>query len=271
MDPPRCLCLWGLLTGVALWGSSAQPGWDMYIPPRITGLRGDSIVLPCNFIHPITNYMGDIQVIWKPDIFQCLVSNNSTETSSFDNCTTGQGPSGRYRLAGDPRRHNLSLHIARLRFEDSGEYKCRVMLLKNPKWAYENKMGITLTVEARPSILNLTLLPGPLPVRVACTAEGNPVPNITWLGPAGSKVELSQNRAGPQNQMTQVLPVSRNGTYTCRAENVHGQAERSVLVGPTGPPLLLIILLPAALLLLASLLLLLLCCQWKGRCRVPGR
>ncbi|XP_039400311.1 sialic acid-binding Ig-like lectin 15 [Mauremys reevesii] len=267
MDP-RCLCLWGLLTGVALRGGWAQPGWDMYVPPRITGLRGDSIVLPCNFTHPESNYMGDIQVIWKPDIFECLVSNSSTEPGRFNNCTTGQEPSGRYRLAGDPQQHNLSLHIAGLRFEDSREYKCRVVLRENPGWAYETKMGITLTVEARPSILNLTLLPGPLPVRVACTAEGNPVPNITWLGPAGSEVEQSQNLAGPQNQTTQELSVSRIGTYTCWAENMHGWAKRSVLVGP---PLLLIIL-PAALLLLAGLLLLVLCCRWKGRGEVhPGQ
>ncbi|XP_074923570.1 sialic acid-binding Ig-like lectin 15 [Chelonoidis abingdonii] len=253
----------GQVGGGMLRGGWAQSGWDMYVPPQIMGLRGDSIVLPCNFTHPKPNYTGDIQVIWKPDIFQCLVSNSSTKTRSFDNCTTGQGPSGRYRLAGDPQRHNLSLHITGLRYEDSKGYMCRVVLRQNPAWAYENKMAIMLSVEARPSILNLTLLPGPLPVQVACTAEGNPVPNITWLGLAGSEVGQLQNTTGPQYQTTQVLSVSRIGTYTCRAENVHGQAERSVLVGPMGPPLLLIILLPAALLLLAGLLLLVLCCRWK--------
>ncbi|XP_050799625.1 sialic acid-binding Ig-like lectin 15 [Gopherus flavomarginatus] len=270
MDP-RCLWLWGLLTGGMLRGGWARPSWDMYVPPQITGLRGDSIVLPCNFTHPEPNYRGDIQVIWKPDIFQCLVSNSSTETRSFDNCTTGQGPSGRYRLAGDPRRHNLSLHITGLRYEDSKGYRCRVVLRQNPTWAYENKMAIMLSVEARPSILNLTLLPGPLPVRVACTAEGNPVPNITWLGPAGSEVGQLQNTTGSQYQTTQVLSVSQIGTYTCRVENVHGQAERSALVGPTRPPLLLIILLPAALLLLAGLLLLVLCCRRKGGRESAGR
>ncbi|XP_065405998.1 sialic acid-binding Ig-like lectin 15 [Chrysemys picta bellii] len=269
MDP-RCLWLWGLLTGGALRGGWAQRGWSMYVPPRITGLRGDSIVLPCTFTHPIPDYTGDIRVIWKPDIFQCLVRNSSTETSSFDNCTTGQGPSGRYRLAGDPRRHNLSLHIAGLQYEDSREYTCRVMIPRVPD-AYENKIGIMLNVEARPSILNLTLLPGPLPVRVACTAEGIPVPNISWRGPAGIEVVQLQNTPVSQYQTTQVVSVSQNGTYTCRAENVHYWAERSVPVGSTGPPLLLIVLLPAALLLLAGLLLLVLCCRWKGQCRVPGR
>uniref|UniRef100_A0A8C0H2I3 Ig-like domain-containing protein n=1 Tax=Chelonoidis abingdonii TaxID=106734 RepID=A0A8C0H2I3_CHEAB len=267
--PPHLL---SVSLGGMLRGGWAQSGWDMYVPPQIMGLRGDSIVLPCNFTHPKPNYTGDIQVIWKPDIFQCLVSNSSTKTRSFDNCTTGQGPSGRYRLAGDPQRHNLSLHITGLRYEDSKGYMCRVVLRQNPAWAYENKMAIMLSVEARPSILNLTLLPGPLPVQVACTAEGNPVPNITWLGLAGSEVGQLQNTTGPQYQTTQVLSVSRIGTYTCRAENVHGQAERSVLVGPMGPPLLLIILLPAALLLLAGLLLLVLCCRWKGRGVVhPGQ
>ncbi|XP_029768850.1 sialic acid-binding Ig-like lectin 15 [Terrapene carolina triunguis] len=256
--------------GGALRGGWAQTGWSMYVPPRITGLRGDSIVLPCTFAHPIPDYTGDIQVIWKPDIFQCMVS-NSTQTGSFNNCTTGQGPSGRYRLAGDPRRHNLSLHIAGLRYKDSRQYMCRVVLLEDPKWAFEDKTGITLSVEARPSILNLTLLPGPLPVRVACTAEGIPVPNITWLGPAGIEVGQLQDTHGLWNQTTQVVSVSRIGTYTCRAENVHGRAESSVPVGPTGPPLLLIIILPAALLLLTALLLLVLCCRWKGQCRVLGR
>uniref|UniRef100_A0A8C3S1S3 Ig-like domain-containing protein n=1 Tax=Chelydra serpentina TaxID=8475 RepID=A0A8C3S1S3_CHESE len=233
-----------------------HPDWSMHVPAGITGLRGDSVVLPCTFTHPQNNYMGNIQVIWKPDIFQCLVSNCSTKTDSFDNCTTGQGPSGRYCLAGDPRRHNLSLHIAGLSFEDSREYCCRVVLPGVPGAAYEQKPGITLTVEARPSILNVSLVPEPLHVRVACTAEGKPVPKITWLGPAGSEVVVSQNSTGPQYQTTQQVAVSRNGTYTCRAENVHGRAERSVLVGPTGrkgPPLMLAILLPAGLLLVCWL------------------
>ncbi|XP_053888706.1 sialic acid-binding Ig-like lectin 15 [Malaclemys terrapin pileata] len=270
MDP-RCLWLWGLLTGGALRGGWAQRGWSMYVPRRITGLRGDSTVLPCTFAHPIPDYTRDIQVIWKPDIFQCVVRNSSTDTSSFDNCTTGQGPNGRYRLAGDPRRHNLSLHIAGLHYEDSREYKCRVVLLEDPKWAYENKTGITLTVEARPSILNLTLLPGPLPVWVACTAEGIPRPNISWRGPAGIEVVQLQDTPGPRYQTTQVVSVNQTGTYTCRAENVHGRAERSVPVGSTGLPLLLIVLLPAALLLLAGLLLLVLCCRWKGGRESVGR
>ncbi|CAM4553749.1 unnamed protein product [Lepidochelys olivacea] len=273
MDP-RCVCLWGLLTGGALWGGWAEPSWNMHVPPRITGLRGGSIVLPCTFTHPLHDYMGKIQVIWKPDIFQCLVNNRSTETGSFENCTAGQEPSGRFRLAGDPRRHNLSLHIAGLRFEDSREYKCRVVLVGVKGAAYEPSAGVTLTVEAQPSILNLTLFPGPLPVRVACMAEGKPVPNITWLGPAGSEVVQLQDTPGLWNRTTQEVSVSRNGTYTCRAENMHGRVESSVLVGlkgPKGPPLLLTILLPAALFLLAVLLLLALCARWKVCCRVPGR
>ncbi|KAG6921473.1 sialic acid-binding Ig-like lectin 15, partial [Chelydra serpentina] len=198
------------LIGGTLRGGWAQPDWSMHVPAGITGLRGDSVVLPCTFTHPQNNYMGNIQVIWKPDIFQCLVSNCSTKTDSFDNCTTGQGPSGRYRLAGDPRRHNLSLHIAGLSFEDSREYCCRVVLPGVPGVAYEQKPGITLTVEARPSILNVSLVPEPLHVRVACTAEGKPVPKITWLGPAGSEVVVSQNSTGPQYQTTQQVAVSRN-------------------------------------------------------------
>ncbi|CAM5112360.1 unnamed protein product [Eretmochelys imbricata] len=266
MDP-RCVCLWGLLTGGALWGGWAEPIWNMHVLPRITGLRGGSIVLPCTFTHPLHDYMGKIQVIWKPDIFQCLVNNRSTETGSFENCTGGQEPNGRFRLAGDPRRHNLSLRIAGLRFEDSREYKCRVVLVGVTGAAYESSAGVTLTVEAQPSILNLTLFPGPLPVRVACMAEGKPVPNITWLGPAGSEVVQLQDTPGLWNRTTQEVSVSRNGTYTCRAENVHGRVESSVLVGlkgPKGPPLLLTILLPAALFLLAVVLLLALCARWKG-------
>ncbi|XP_038259856.2 sialic acid-binding Ig-like lectin 15 isoform X2 [Dermochelys coriacea] len=273
MDPCCvCLCLWGLLTGGALWGGWAEPIWNMHVPPWITGLRGDSIVLPCTFTHPHHDYMGKIQVIWKPNIFQCLVNNRSTETGSFENCTTGQEPSGRYRLAGDPRRHNLSLHIAGLRFEDSRVYKCRVVLLGIRGGAYEHSAGITLTVEAQPSILNLTLFPGPLPVWLACTAEGIPVPNITWLGPAVSEVVQLQDSTGSWNQMTQVVSVSRNGTYTCRAENVHGRVESSVLVGLKGPkgPLLLLTILPAALFLLAVLLLAL-CGRWKGGRESVGR
>ncbi|XP_075772328.1 sialic acid-binding Ig-like lectin 15 isoform X2 [Pelodiscus sinensis] len=277
MDP-RCAWLWAVLTGASLQGGSAQgswvngcwtgAGWSMCVPRQITGLRGESVVLPCNFTHPNPDYSGPIQVIWNHGVFQCQVHNGSTGTDSSDNCTAG---AGRYRLAGDPRRGDLSLSITGLRFDDNRTYRCRVELTDIPGQNWEMPDGTVLTVAARPSIQNLSLLPESRPTRLSCTAEGRPAPNVTVLGPAGDLVAVrAPNATEPTDQTTLEVALSQNGLYTCRAENAHGWAKSSMSLGPQGSSLLPIIL-PLVLLLLLGLLLLGLYCRLRGRCRVPGR
>ncbi|MBN3317296.1 SIG15 protein, partial [Atractosteus spatula] len=106
--------------------------WSMSIPAQVTGTKGQAVVLPCSFTHPQQDtYTGGIRVIWRvvslsgQVIFQCHVS-NSTEGSSAG-CVDPNAPK-RFRLQGDPRLRDLSLHIEDLQPSDSSTYYCRVEL-----------------------------------------------------------------------------------------------------------------------------------------------
>lgn len=72
-----------------------------------------------------------------------------------------------------------------------------------------------------PTILNATFDTDG--VSLVCTAEGDPVPKVTWISPSGKeKTELPSQFDRVSFQTKSSLTVMKDGNYTCVAENLAG-------------------------------------------------
>ncbi|XP_030047715.1 sialic acid-binding Ig-like lectin 15 isoform X2 [Microcaecilia unicolor] len=233
------LGLFVLFAGMAP-GSGVSPGLYTNMSLHELGIKGESAMLPCTFSSGHPSYNGTIVVIWRTDfqfkgplIFQCSITNSSSGDHSSDNCTKSDSETHRYRLAGDPRQHNLSLQIQNVTYEDKKRYYCRVNLTNITGEAWTDLTGTDFTVVARPKVMNLTLQ-GNVSVgrSLECVVEGLPLPNITWDRPENEEMPTSvETELAEQNLILSNLSVSQNGTYTCRAQNEFGCDEKSLNVG----------------------------------------
>ncbi|XP_033856754.2 sialic acid-binding Ig-like lectin 15 [Acipenser ruthenus] len=212
---------------VACKALSAVP-WSMTDQLQVNGTKNKPVVIPCIFTHPQQlGYTGRIVVIWRkhntrdgPVVFNCSTINN-TGTGS-DGCSVAS--SDRFSLAGSPKQRNLSLLIKDLHVYDSGLYYCRVELNYD---SYQSRHGATLNVPAPAQILQLSLVPDPQSgYSLLCTAEGNPLPSITWITPGG-KVTISSyvRRDTTLYQTTGILHMQAVDSYSCVATNKYGNAE----------------------------------------------
>ncbi|XP_018586282.1 vascular cell adhesion protein 1-like [Scleropages formosus] len=111
---------------------------------------------------------------------------------------------------------------------------CRCKL-SHPLWTQERTASITLNISYGPQRVNLTSrsgvlvngtlrLPAGSPLSVACTADGNPSPEIHW-SLEGSD---AQNPSGDLH-----IPVAteeHGGLYWCVARNRYGEGNASIVV-----------------------------------------
>ncbi|XP_036395445.1 sialic acid binding Ig-like lectin 15, like [Megalops cyprinoides] len=199
--------------------------WTMTVPARVNGTKGQSVVLPCSFTHPQQqSFKGEILVKWivrdfyGDPIFQCSVS-NSTEGRS-DNCSDPSAP-GRYSLWGSPQERDLSLLIRGLEFSDIQRYYCRVELDRTRRTMYQHGTGTWLHVSGPAEILNLSVVPGPMPGNssLECMAEGNPRPTLTCQSSAGPVPRSLVTTATDRFRVTVRVPMTSQDTYVCRATN----------------------------------------------------
>ncbi|XP_030047717.1 sialic acid-binding Ig-like lectin 15 isoform X2 [Microcaecilia unicolor] len=265
MGISNLLYMFVLFTGMSL-SSEATPDFYTNMSLHEQGIKGESAMLPCTFSNRHPSYNETIVVIWRTDlqfkgplIFQCSITNSSSGDHSSDNCTKSDSETHRYRLAGDPRQHNLSLQILNVTYEDKKRYYCRVNLTNITGEAWTDKTGTDFTVVARPKVMNLTLQ-GNVSVgrSLECVVEGLPLPNITWDRPENEEMPTSvETELAEQNLILSNLSVSQNGTYTCRAQNEFGRDEKSLNVGEKPrdkePGFLLLLLVLLVLLILLCL------------------
>uniref|UniRef100_H2ZVH1 Ig-like domain-containing protein n=1 Tax=Latimeria chalumnae TaxID=7897 RepID=H2ZVH1_LATCH len=220
------------------------PGnWSMTVPDEVIAMRGRSVILPCSFTFIKKGFKGEIKVIWKKyrqnsrtDFFQCN-SNTNANTEKLD-CKNVKSNDSRYRLVGDLHKNNISLQIDSVRFKDVTIYFCRVEIPQIQRGAYETQSGTNLRVIAPPSILNLTVtINSSLGYRILrCIVEGEPLPNITWIGPGNAELHKESNNitATPfpeEHQiMSEIHSVIQEGNYTCKAVNNHGHDEKITFI-----------------------------------------
>lgn len=113
-------------------------------------MEGHPVVLPCTYSHPQHAQHSSLQVLWRHGpgsiVFRCTVRAGATA------CETGPQQNHRYRLEGDPKKHNLSLRINDATLQDGGHYYCRVEIQGREHKSFGEEAETRLRVEGREDI-----------------------------------------------------------------------------------------------------------------------
>ncbi|XP_026153415.1 protein turtle homolog A-like [Mastacembelus armatus] len=134
-----------------------------------------------------------------------------------------------------------ALRLEGLQLDDQGMYNCRILLLDKPTDELRNGTWTLLSVTAPPTITDApppvieALVGGRL--SLACVANGNPTPTITWLQD-GSVVQRISAQEGVLS--LQAVSMQSAGQYTCHASNSEGNVTHVTRVKIKGPPVIVI-------------------------------
>uniref|UniRef100_A0A3Q3J0G8 Immunoglobulin superfamily, member 9a n=2 Tax=Monopterus albus TaxID=43700 RepID=A0A3Q3J0G8_MONAL len=135
----------------------------------------------------------------------------------------------------------IALRLEGLQLDDQGLYECRILLLDKPKDEPQNGTWTLLSVTAPP-----TFTEAPPPVvevlvgghlSLACVANGNPTPTITWLKD-GSVIQRTKDQKGPLS--LRAVSMQSAGQYTCHASNSEGNMTHVTAVKIKGPPVIIV-------------------------------
>ncbi|XP_067401729.1 sialic acid-binding Ig-like lectin 15 [Emydura macquarii macquarii] len=203
-------------------------GWSIQVPSDATGEIGKAVVLPCTFTHPHKTSDRTLTAIWRiKEPYDGMVVFKCVSHGSSDLCKTAVSYKNKYKLLGNPRHNNLSIRIDNLTWSDSNRYYCRVEFSGDLHDKYESRTGIRLHLIAAPRIVNITIGSNQdHTFKAQCTAEGEPLPSLSWTGPLYSNTTLVTSF---NHQVTKELSfLTRDGKYTCTAVNSHGRAEGAV-------------------------------------------
>ncbi|XP_041825274.1 protein turtle homolog A [Melanotaenia boesemani] len=134
-----------------------------------------------------------------------------------------------------------TLRLERLQLDDQGLYECRILLLDKSTDEVRNSTWTLLSVSAPPTF---TETPPPVlealvgsHLSLACVANGNPSPTITWLKD-GNVIQSANDQGGVLS-----LPAASSqtaGLYTCHASNSEGNVTCVTKVKIKGPPVIVI-------------------------------
>ncbi|XP_050928747.1 LOW QUALITY PROTEIN: protein turtle homolog A [Lates calcarifer] len=133
------------------------------------------------------------------------------------------------------------LRLEGLQLDDQGLYECRILLLDKPTDELRNGTWTLLSVTAPPTF---TVAPPPAvdtlvggDLSLACVANGNPTPSITWLKD-GSVIPKINYQEGALS--LQAVSMQSAGQYTCHASNSEGNVTRVTKVKIKGPPVIVV-------------------------------
>ncbi|XP_063709966.1 neural cell adhesion molecule 2-like [Culicoides brevitarsis] len=166
---------------------------------------GDTIILPCEVTQPGGTFLR----AWKRGI--------AILTASDVKVT----PDPRVRLI--PNRYTLQINNASP--ADGGDYICQLATIEPREITHHVEILVPPKIEHVTSGGHLQVRKGS-PVRLECSAKGNPMPNITWT----RKNNLLPN--GEEKYVNTVYTIEnmdrhKGGIYICTASNGVGQTASS--------------------------------------------
>ncbi|XP_064424709.1 protein turtle homolog B [Latimeria chalumnae] len=200
-------------------------------PQFVTARAGDSVILRCDVVHPVTGQPPPYVVEW----FKFGVPIPIFIKFGFYPPQVDPEYAGRSSLYG-----KASLRIEQLRSEDQGWYECKVLMLDHQYDTFHNGSWVHLTVNAPPTF---TETPPQYveakeggSITLTCTAFGNPKPVVSWLR-EGQLLDGNRKYKVSDGSLT-VTSVSREdrGPYTCRAYSIQGEAVHTTRLLVQGPP-----------------------------------
>ncbi|XP_030394352.1 protein turtle homolog B isoform X3 [Gopherus evgoodei] len=200
-------------------------------PEFVTARAGESVILGCDVIHPLTGQPPPYVVEW----FKFGVPIPIFIKFGFYPPHVDPEYAGRASL-----HDKASLRIEQIRSEDQGWYECKVLMLDQQYDTFHNGSWVHLTVNAPPTFTEtppqyVEAKEGSS-VTLTCMAFGNPKPIVTWLR-EGNLLGASEKYQVSDGSLT-VMSVSREdrGAYTCRAYSIQGEAMHTTRLLVQGPP-----------------------------------
>ncbi|XP_055549144.1 hemicentin-1-like isoform X2 [Wyeomyia smithii] len=167
---------------------------------------GDTITLPCEVSSP-----GSYVLAWKRGI--AILTAGTVKVT----------PDPRVRLVNE-----YTLQILDAAAQDAGDYICQIATMNPREITHHVEILVPPKITHVTSGGHLQVRKGS-PVRLECSATGNPMPNITWT----RKNNLLPNG---EEQFTSSVYVIENmdrhkgGTYICTANNGVGQVATSQII-----------------------------------------
>ncbi|XP_041090905.1 protein turtle homolog B-like [Polyodon spathula] len=175
-------------------------------PQFVTALAGDSVILGCDVVHPLTGQQPPYVVEW----FKFGIPIPIFIKFGFYLPHVDPEYAGRASL-----HDKASLRIEQVRSEDQGWYECKVLLLLDQQYdTFHNGSWVHLTVNAPPTF---TETPPQYveakeggSITLTCTAFGNPNPIVSWLREGQLLGDDAKYKVGRSPSVTQLLYLTNS-------------------------------------------------------------
>ncbi|XP_069080556.1 protein turtle homolog B [Pleurodeles waltl] len=203
-------------------------------PQFVTARAGETVILGCDVIHPVTGQPPPYVVEW----FKFGVPIPIFIKFGFYPPHVDPEYAGRASL-----HDKASLRIEQVHSEDQGWYECKVLMLDQQYDTFHNGSWVHLTVNAPPTFTEtppqyVEAKEGSS-ITLTCTAFGNPKPVVTWLKD-GELLRDTRKYQVSDGSLT-VASIGRDdrGAYTCRAYSIQGEAMHTTRLLVQGPPFII--------------------------------